>query len=384
MSAAQTVPQDRVPTCHSLVAGLPTGTSCTCWIPALRGLSEGGGLVRGAERLVHRMTVRVARLSTPPRATDARVDLDRLVAALRRLGPVTPWTPLPASRARAAGRTRSPLRVPRLLATTSGPVLCGATVRRGLWGPTSSLRSTGSATKPGWSLKPHASRAATAEGRARGALSYDPRTTGRAPADARRREPAASPRRPPPHRGRRRDRRRPPSCPSVRCSTGAPTPASATSSRFSPIRPARLPPSGPAAGCDHDPPAGALPGTVRFRPTSLRGSPHAGPATSTASPASPAPREPGAGRRGRRAPRHRLHLPETFLPRGRRPHHITVRPIKGTRPQKRDPNADAAAAAELVGSEKDRAENVMVVDMERNDLGGSASREPSRSPSSSP
>jgi para-aminobenzoate synthetase component 1 len=44
-------------------------------------------------------------------------------------------------------------------------------------------------------------------------------------------------------------------------------------------------------------------------------------------------------------------------------------PIKGTRPRSRDREADAAAAAELQASLKDRAEHVMIVDLVRNDLG---------------
>lgn len=47
----------------------------------------------------------------------------------------------------------------------------------------------------------------------------------------------------------------------------------------------------------------------------------------------------------------------------------TVRPVKGTRPRADDRAADLAAAEDLRTSDKDRAENVMVVDMERNDLG---------------
>lgn len=58
--------------------------------------------------------------------------------------------------------------------------------------------------------------------------------------------------------------------------------------------------------------------------------------------------------------------PERFMRcRNRR---VETRPIKGTAPRCDDPAADLAAGEALVRSEKDRAENVMIVDLLRNDL----------------
>jgi anthranilate synthase component 1 len=48
---------------------------------------------------------------------------------------------------------------------------------------------------------------------------------------------------------------------------------------------------------------------------------------------------------------------------------VTTRPIAGTRPRGADPQADLALARELHAHPKERAEHVMLIDLERNDLG---------------
>lgn len=58
--------------------------------------------------------------------------------------------------------------------------------------------------------------------------------------------------------------------------------------------------------------------------------------------------------------------PERFL--AIRNGEIETRPIKGTRRRTRFPQIDLAASQQLLSSEKDRAENIMIVDLMRNDL----------------
>ena len=66
--------------------------------------------------------------------------------------------------------------------------------------------------------------------------------------------------------------------------------------------------------------------------------------------------------------RHILSLsPELFLE--KRGNIVRTRPMKGTRPRETDPVQDQQNAQELQHSIKDRAENLMIVDLLRNDLG---------------
>lgn len=61
--------------------------------------------------------------------------------------------------------------------------------------------------------------------------------------------------------------------------------------------------------------------------------------------------------------------PEQFLKVSQR--QVSTSPIKGTRPRHNDPIKDQQALTELQQSAKDRAENLMIVDLLRNDLGRS-------------
>ena len=48
---------------------------------------------------------------------------------------------------------------------------------------------------------------------------------------------------------------------------------------------------------------------------------------------------------------------------------VDTRPIAGTRPRGKDPDEDAVMSAELLLNEKERAEHIMLIDLERNDIG---------------
>ncbi|MBI4508164.1 MAG: anthranilate synthase component I family protein [Deltaproteobacteria bacterium] len=61
--------------------------------------------------------------------------------------------------------------------------------------------------------------------------------------------------------------------------------------------------------------------------------------------------------------------PELFLCRRAGSSVVETRPIKGTRARGREAGVDAVLAGELSRDEKERAEHLMIVDLERNDLG---------------
>jgi len=59
--------------------------------------------------------------------------------------------------------------------------------------------------------------------------------------------------------------------------------------------------------------------------------------------------------------------PERFLLKNG--NYIETRPVKGTRPRGKDEETDRSLEMELMASPKDNAEHIMIVDLERNDLG---------------
>lgn len=72
--------------------------------------------------------------------------------------------------------------------------------------------------------------------------------------------------------------------------------------------------------------------------------------------------------------------PELFLRYNAHSRKVETRPIKGTRPRAPEFQRDTDLAAELLASDKDRAENVMIVDLLRNDLSRVCSPESVRVP----